>query len=321
MNSLVSIIHKPLELFRYETNNMISKLRLICQITILLGIIFVTYLNHYENQKMKYGGHLIIEKSRVLRTMDKIAGKWENRSKIMRYVQGDVWAAQIGSVKIVDPLSFFGNLTRTKKIYGMLFKAALITIVATLILGKVFCSWICPMGLFFEINDHIRKRLIKAGVPLLNWRLPQKSKYIVLGLGLLSGLIFGAHYFFIIYPPKLLCGEIYFWVTRSSFSFSLLFLFVYLTAELFFAPRLWCQSLCPGGAIYTLLSKFRIIRIKNNLKACINCGICDKACPYQITPSKGHLSAQCDHCSICIDKCPVNTLSFIVGKDRELSPK
>ncbi len=294
---------------------MIVKLRTLVQTIIILGIVAVTYFNHYENQKVKYGGDLIIQESFILRTIDKVVGKWENRSEIMRYIQGDVWAAQIGKVKIVDPLAFIGNLARTKKGYGLLLKAALIPMVLSIFLGKVFCSWVCPMGFLFEMNDRFRRVLIKKGIPLLKFELPHWLKYYVLGIGLLCGLIGGAHYFFIIYPPKLVSGEIYFWVTRSTFSFGMLFIFCYLSVELLFAPRLWCRSFCPGGAIYTLLSKIRILRIKNDLKNCTQCGICDKVCPYQISPSRGHLSADCDHCNICISKCPVNTLSYILGKD------
>jgi ferredoxin-type protein NapH len=287
---------------------------------IFAGIILVTYVNHYENQKVKYGGHHVIKESVVLTGIDKIVGDLENRSKLTRFVQGDVWAAQIGNYKITDPLSFLGNLARTKKVYGLLFWAALAPIVLTLLIGKVFCSWVCPMGLLFELNDKLRNYLIKKGVPLFQWTIPGWYKYIVLAVGLIAGVLFGVHFFFMIYPPKLVSGEIYFWVTRSAFSFGLLFIFCYLAVELLFAPRLWCRSLCPGGAVYTLLNKLRIVRIKNDLKNCTNCGICDKLCPYQINPSAGHLSAECDHCSICIDQCPVDTLSFTIGPDREVAP-
>jgi ferredoxin-type protein NapH len=300
---------------------MLSKLRLFCQITVFLGIIAVTYLNHYENQKVKYGGQHMIKESRILTAIDRVAGKWNNRQKVMRFVQGDVWAAQIGNIKITDPLSFLGNLARTKRFYALLFFAAVIPVIATIIFGKVFCGWICPMGLLFEMNDKLRNYLIKHGVPLPRWSVPGWFKYVVLGVGLITGLLFGVHYFFIIYPPKLVSGEIYFWITRSAFSFGMLFIFCYLAVELLAAPRVWCRSLCPGGALYTLLNRFRFIRIKNDLKKCTNCGICDRICPYQINPSKGHLSAECDHCSICVDQCPVDTLTFIAGPDREVLPQ
>jgi len=295
---------------------MLTKLRFLTQTFILIGIILVTYLNHYENQKVKYGGQAVIDASVILSSIDRVVGKLETRGVITQFIQGDVWAAQIGKVKIVDPLAFIGNVARTKQVYGILFFAALITTAATLLLGKVFCSWICPMGLLFELNDKLRQFLMKRGIPLLKWTLPHWMKYVVLGIGLLSGLLWDVHYFFIIYPPKLVSGEIYFWVTRNSFSFGLLFIFIYLTIELLLAPRIWCRSLCPGGAIYTFLSRFRILRIKNDLKNCTNCGICDRLCPYGLTPSTGKLSGECDHCSICIVKCPVKTLSFEVNRNR-----
>ncbi len=289
---------------------MITKFRRLIQWSIFLGIILITVLNYYENQKVKYGGELVIQESPILRTVDKIFGQLENRTKIVTFLQGDVWSFQIGSIKITDPLAFIGNISRTKAIYWPLFLAALIPIILTILLGKVFCSWICPMGLLFELNAKLRTVLQKFALPLGNFTLPPWCKYIVLGGGIFTGLVWGAHYFFLIYPPKIISGEIYFSVIKSSLGYGVAFLFLLLAIELFLAPRFWCRSLCPGGALYTLLSQFRFLRIKNDLNRCTNCGICDTLCPYDITPSKGKLSLECDHCSLCITKCPVKSLSF-----------
>src|SRR3989338_7415652 len=297
---------------------MITKFRRIVQMTILAGIILTVYFHYYENQKVKYGGEAVIRDSVVLRAIDKAVGRIENRTQLITFFKGDVWTAQIGQWKLTDPLAFFGNLIRTKEIYWPLFFSALIPIAATVILGKIFCGWICPMGLLFEWNSRLRRFLKKAGLPLFDFKLPASVKFFVLGGGLLTGLIFGAHYFLIIYPPKLISGEIYLSITRSTLSYGAIFLFTLLAVELVLAPRLWCRSLCPGGALYTLLSRFRFLRIQNDRRRCTDCGICDRACPYEIQPSKGNLSSECDHCGVCIDKCPVNTLFFSVINDREI---
>ncbi len=295
---------------------MITKFRRILQVTILSGIILTAYFHHYENQKVKYGGEAIIRDSVVLRAIDKAVGRIENRTQLITFFKGDVWTAQIGKWKLTDPLAFFGNLSRTKEIYWPLFFSALIPITATVLLGKIFCGWICPIGLLFEWNSRLRRFLKKAGLPLFDFKLPATVKFFILGGGLLTGLIFGAHYFLIIYPPKLISGEIYLGITRSTLSYGTIFILILLLLELFFAPRLWCRSLCPGGALYTLFSKFRFLRIKNDRARCIDCGICDRLCPYEINPSQGDLSAECDHCSICVESCPVKTLSFFVSRPK-----
>ncbi len=303
---------------RFEMLKMITPFRRSVQTAVLLGIILTAYSHHYENQKVKYGGEAVIEGSFALRLLDKAVGGLENRPALMTFVRGDVWAAQIGKWKFTDPLAFLGNWSRSKKIHGPLFLAALIPILAALLLGKVFCGWICPMGLLFELNGRLRRFLKNMGLPLLDLKMPAVVKFFVLGIGLVTGLMFGAHFLFIIYPPKVFSGEIYLSITRSTFTFGAVFLLSLIFLELLLAPRIWCRSLCPGGALYTLLSWFRFLRIRNDRRRCTDCGICDRACPYEIQPSKGNLSSECDHCGVCIDKCPVNTLSFSVINDREI---
>lgn len=251
------------------------KLRHLTQVIILMGIVLITFFNHYENQKVKYGGEAIIQESLALRGIDRAIGRLENRTSLMRFLQGDVWAAQIGEIKIADPLAFLGNISRTKKIHMPLFLAIVIPVLLTVIFGNIFCRWMCPMALMFELNMRLRKFLMRKGVPLFSFSIPSWFKYIVLGGGLLSGLLFGVHYFFIIYPPKLVSGEIFFWITRAAFSLGTITLFLILAVELILAPRVWCKSACPGGAVYTLLSQCKkrtqyLIRyLKLRIKYCV----------------------------------------------------
>ena len=60
------------------------------------------------------------------------------------------------------------------------------------------------------------------------------------------------------------------------------------------------------GALFSLLGKWRIWRIKKINSQCDSCGVCNSACPYKLNPSEGVFPPECDNCSLCIDACKNN---------------
>ena len=76
------------------------------------------------------------------------------------------------------------------------------------------------------------------------------------------------------------------------------------------APRFWCRSFCPGGALYTLLGKFRIIHIKRDEKACTLCTDCNVICPMALKPMTDKTGLECDSCGLCIDVCGDRALKY-----------
>ncbi len=295
-----------------ETDESIMSiiLRIITQFTVLTALIAIAFLNHYENQKIKYGGEELIEKSSVLSIIDKTIGMRDNRHEIVTFVQGDIWAGTIGDFKITDPLSFIGNISRTGDIYLPFLYASLLPVLLTIVFGKIFCGWICPMALFGQVNVKLRRIIKRIGVPLLNINMPVLLKYVVLGSGIIMGIFFGVHFFFLIYPPKLISDEIYYIITKSTVSIGFFLIFSMLFFELIFGGRLWCRTLCPGGAVYSLLNRMRLISVKNDRRKCVSCKKCDQICPYVLTPSTGVISSECDQCALCISQCPERALSF-----------
>ena len=81
--------------------------------------------------------------------------------------------------------------------------------------------------------------------------------------------------------------------------------------ELILSRRWWCRYICPGGAIYTTLSRFSSLRIKRNDEVCDQCGRCIPVCPYDLKPMIKYLSAECDQCiSVCEPKALNYTLQI-----------
>jgi len=300
---------------------MISKIRVLVQIMIIVGLVLVESFIVYEHHVDKFGGKAVIENSLIQKNIDRFASKIEDRDKrkeILTYVQGNIWSLQIGSLKITDPLAFVENLVKTKSFYLPLFIAILIPILFTLFFGRIFCGWICPAAILFQFISKMREALLYLGIPLPNLKLSGKIKYYLLGISIFTGLILNFSFVSFIYPPKMISIEIFFFVTKSVFSSGFMFLIFILIFDLLFGKRLWCRSICPGGAIYSTLSKFSVLKIQNDIEKCTDCGICDKLCPYALTPSKNEYFLSCDQCGICIDKCPDKTIKFKLELPRKM---
>jgi polyferredoxin len=75
----------------------------------------------------------------------------------------------------------------------------------------------------------------------------------------------------------------------------------------------WCRFLCPYGALLGITSLLSPNKIKRNASNCIDCGLCNKACPsfVKVDKVKTVISDECTTCMSCVDVCPVeNTLQL-----------
>jgi ferredoxin-type protein NapH len=206
-------------------------------------------------------------------------------------------------------------------ISGPLLLGLWIPLVITVILGRVFCAWICPAGFIFEFGDHLRHGLKRLDFRLKNFRFRAGRKYTLLAVGLLVALISGAPVLSTIYPPAIVCRELHNAVIAGldseltlTISGALVFFALILLAELLVSRRMWCRYLCPGGAIYSALGAARVLRVKRDPVACTECADCITACPMGLDPMHDKMGAGCDTCMLCISACQDNALALRLGK-------
>ncbi|MEJ5351920.1 MAG: 4Fe-4S binding protein [Melioribacteraceae bacterium] len=185
--------------------------------------------------------------------------------------------------------------------------------------GKSFCSWLCPIGFLSEMigdfGENVWKKLFKKRVKLPNFiDYPLRSlKYLLLGFfiyAIFFAMTVDALKLFLDSPYNLVADikMYYFFAKISRFSLIVISILFFLSIVI---RNFWCRYLCPYGALLGIISFLSPLKIKREVKSCIDCGLCAKACPSFIKVDKviNVRSDECSMCLSCVDACPVaNTL-------------
>ena len=182
-------------------------------------------------------------------------------------------------------------------------------LLASLLMKKSFCSWLCPVGTVSEYLWKLGRKLIRRTVLLPKWLdIPLRSlKYLLLAFFLVivftmptEGLgEFLASPFGIVADVKMLNFFRYLGVTGISILMLLIVLSI-------FIQNFWCRFLCPYGALMGVVSVLSPVRIRRDAQACIDCGKCNKACPsHLLVDSLIQIrSVECTGCMECVAVCP-----------------
>ena len=279
------------------------KTRHVVRVLVLAIIALLVLVNDYASIKGQYGGQDIIESSWLYSRWDRMLGSSPHLESYNSGVRGNLWSFSIAGFRISDPLAVLNAP-------GDLWISALLPVALTVLLGRVFCGWVCPMGLFSELIVKLRRLLSRFGIRFFNWPVTSRLKYVVLIVGIVFTAVFSVSFFFHIYPPRIVSDLIRDSLVGTSALIGVVFIGVILLAELLFVERLWCRCLCPGGAIYSLLGRWRLLRIRRDTQTCTDCKECDRACPHDLEPSHQELAGECDNCGLCRGACQPAALSY-----------
>ena len=225
-------------------------------------------------------------------------------------VKGTTWSATVFGVKLSDPLSVLGQVSASLDIYPPFLVAALIPVIITLIFGRVFCGWICPATLLYELNTNLAAWLHRAGLPVGNRRFDRRLKYLVLVAGVILSMVAGSVLFAAVYPPAIIGREIYYAIALGGFGAGAIFFVLTLLFDLLVARRGFCRYVCPGGALYSLLGRYRMLRIQREVDTCNDCAKCTAVCEFELDPMRDGFGQECNNCTACIAVCPTDALVF-----------
>lgn len=137
----------------------------------------------------------------------------------------------------------------------------------TLFFGRTFCSSVCPLGAVQEL------------VTLHPVKVPTWLDHT---LGLLPYIYLGAAVVFAATGTAFIICEYDPFVAffRLSGSANMLIFGACFLAIGFYVGRPYCRYLCPYGALLKLASKVSRWRLRIPPDECINCRLCEDACPY-----------------------------------------
>ena len=137
----------------------------------------------------------------------------------------------------------------------------------TLFFGRTFCSSVCPLG---AVQELVALHPIK--VPTWLDRTLGLIPYIYLGAAVVFAAT-GTAFIICEYDPFVA-------LFRFSGSVNILILAGCFLVIGFYVGRPYCRYLCPYGALLKLASKVSRWRLRIPPDECINCRLCEDACPY-----------------------------------------
>jgi polyferredoxin/ferredoxin len=277
-----------------------------------------------------------LEAPQIGRRLREVAQRWIRARQVFQYAALLVFLALVASTLLSQlqpvPLNLFSRLNPLQALAATigareligLYWPALLTVVVTLLVGRVWCGWFCPLGAILELFGRPGRHI--------PWQRLRELKYVIL-FTILVMAVFGSLAFMYFEPITILVRglttvakpAVEYIQLEDKESFALPGVGWWLVA----APllivlglnlierRFWCRYLCPLGALVGLGSKFAWVKRRVDKMSCVKCGDCAALCTMgAISPERDFASdpAECIMCMDCGAPCPKAAISFERGQ-------
>jgi ferredoxin len=207
----------------------------------------------------------------------------------------------------------------------------------TIIFGRIYCSFFCPLGSFQDIIIRTKKKPnFKYNKPLTTFRLTILSLSIVSAISgslYLFGYLdpysfFGKTTNYLLKPLIALINNGSELLLRKADIYKLRIMDLPIINPLTIIPfililgtiiyfsvkrgRLYCNSICPLGTFLGIFSIRSLYRIEIDKASCISCGICESVCKAECINSKDKIvdNSSCIRCFNCLGVCPKDAIKY-----------
>ncbi len=277
-----------------------------------------------------------LEAPQIGRRLREVAQRWIWVRQVVQYgallLFLALFASSIQSQLQPVPLNLFSRLNPLQALTAMiggreligLYLLALLTVAATLLVSRVWCGWICPLGAILELFGRTGRHI--------RWQRLRELKYVIL-FTILIMAAFGSLAFMYFEPITILIRGLTaifkpaveyvqleekegFALPSIGWWLLVVPLMIVLALNLI-ERRFWCRYLCPLGALVGLGSKFSWVKRRVDQMSCVKCGDCAELCTMgAISPDQDFTSdpAECIMCMDCAAPCPKAAITFERGQ-------
>lgn len=199
----------------------------------------------------------------------------------------------------------------------------------TLLLGRVYCSTVCPLGVFQDLVSRLRGKFKKN-------RFHHTTPRNYLRWGALGFCVTGIGSVIALFEPysaygrmvSALLAPLYRWgnnllaylaeragsyafytvdariTSTSTFAVAVL-TFAILSFLAWRGGRTYCNTICPVGTLLGLASKYAWLKPRIDPGKCNGCGLCARNCKASCIDPKTHRIdyTRCVSCFDCVEKC------------------
>ena len=219
-------------------------------------------------------------------------------------------------------------------------------VVLTLVLGRIYCSVVCPLGIMQDIFGWLGKKAKKNRYTYskeMKWlRYPVLVVFIialVAGIGTLFQLLapysaYGRIATYLLQPIWVAGNNVLASIAEHYDSYAFYHSNIWLKSgvSLIIAGvtlitlgvlawrngRTYCNTICPVGTLLGMLSRFSFLKIHFDTEKCRNCSLCTKNCKAACIDFKTHTVdySRCVVCGDCIESCKFGALRYSIGTSR-----
>ena len=238
--------------------------------------------------------------------------------------------------------AYFGWMAKLQFVPAMLASSFVVLIgivIITILFGRIYCSVICPLGIYQDGIAHIAEKRKKNRY---SFKRGKKYRYFI-ALAFFLLISFGFTTIAIIIEPYSIFGRFasnlfapvyrlinnvlaYFAERWDSYAFysvdvyikslpifivSIAY-FLIITILALLNGRWYCNNICPVGALLGIISKYSIFKPHFDEEKCVSCGLCEKNCRCTAIDVKKHEIdySKCVTCFNCVSVCKKGAMVF-----------
>lgn len=215
-----------------------------------------------------------------------------------------------------------------------------VLLLLTLCFGRLYCSVICPLGVFQDVVARVsgkrKKHLYGYSKPLHALRITVLVLFIaslVAGLGSVAALLapysaYGRMAGNLLQPlwlwgNNLLAAvaehyesyafyETAVWVKSLSTFLIAVVTLVVISVLAWRGGRTYCNTICPVGTVLGYVAKYSWLKPVIDTSKCNSCGLCARGCKASCIDAKAHTIdyTRCVACMDCLERCHKGALTY-----------